>query len=346
MHLSNIATGLGLMAGIASAVPHRTLSARANSTSSSQTVVYWGQNGSGATENNDLSTYCTADSGIDVIVLSFLYQFGNGLTIPSGVIGESCFVSTTGEPQECDNVASSITKCQAAGIKVILSLGGASASYSLTSQAEAEAIGQYLWESYGGSGNTSVPHPFGNATVDGWDFDIESNEGNQYFQYMISKLRSNFASDTSKSYYITGAPQCPIPEPNMGEIIGNSTFDYLWVQFYNNNGYAPDPCSLGFNGGAPFNYNSWAKYLAGTPSKDAKIFVGVPASTLGANGNSGGAEYYITPADLASLVADTKGNSTFGGVMMWDAGYSDSNVVNGCTYAQQSHSILTTGSPC
>lgn len=344
MHVSKIAAGLGLMAGIASAVPHRTFSARANSTSSSQTVVYWGQ---GSNENNDLSSYCTADSGVDVVVLAFLYQFGSGSNIPSGVIGQSCYISTTGEPQLCDDVASSITKCQAAGKKVILSLGGASASYSLTSQEEAEEIGQYLWESYGGSKNTSVPHPFGNDTsVDGWDFDIETSTSSPYFQYMIAKLRSNFASDSSKTYYITGAPQCPIPEPNMGVIIGNSTFDYLWVQFYNNNEYKPDPCSLGFNNGAPFNYNDWVKYLAGTPSKDAKIFVGVPASTLAANGNAGGAEYYITPQQLSSLVSDTKGNSTFGGVMMWDAGFSDSNVINGCTYAQQAHSILTKGSPC
>ncbi|KAH8699059.1 class III chitinase ChiA2 [Talaromyces proteolyticus] len=346
MHLSKIASGLGLLASVASAVPHAKVAARSNSTSTPQTVVYWGTNGAGATENNDLSTYCENNAGIDVIVLSFLYEFGNGQEIPSGVIGNSCFVSTTGAPQECDNVAQSIPKCQEAGIKVILSLGGASSSYTLTSQAEAESIGQYLWESYGGSGNTTVERPFGNATVDGWDFDIELSEGQQYYQYMISKLRSNFASDSSKTYYITGAPQCPVPEPNMGVIIGNATFDYIWIQFYNNNNYAPDPCSLGYNGGAPFNYNDWVKYIADTPSKDAKLFVGVPASTLGANGNTGGAEYYITPAELATLVSQTKGNSTFGGVMMWDAGYSDSNTNNGCTYAQESHSILTTGSPC
>lgn len=32
--------------------------------------------------------------------------------------------------------------------------------------------------------------------------------------------------------------------------------------------------------------------------------------------------------------------------MMWSAGFSDSNVINGCTYAQQAHAILSTGQPC
>lgn len=169
--------------------------------SDSQVVVYWGQN----SENNDLSAYCGSSSGIDVLVLSFLYEYGNGINIPAGVIGNSCSVGTTGEGSQCDELASQIATCQAAGVKIILSLGGAAGSYSLQSQAEAEQIGQYLWDSYANSGNTSVPRPFGSTSVDGWDFDIELNLGSsQYYQYMIAKLRSNFASDSSKQYYITG----------------------------------------------------------------------------------------------------------------------------------------------
>lgn len=38
------------------------------------------------------------------------------------------------------------------------------------------------------------------AFVNGWDFDIESNSGNDYYQYLISQLRSNFASDPSNKY--------------------------------------------------------------------------------------------------------------------------------------------------
>lgn len=51
----------GLMATAAMAAPYR------RQTSTGQNVVYWGQNGGGTVENNDLSTYCTAEAGIDII---------------------------------------------------------------------------------------------------------------------------------------------------------------------------------------------------------------------------------------------------------------------------------------
>lgn len=311
---------------------------RAAAASEAKNVVYWGQNGGGTIENNDLSTYCTSASGIDVVVLAFLYQYGNGNEIASGIIGQSCFISTTGEPQECDALASAIGTCQANGVEVILSLGGAVGAYSLTSQAEAETIGQNLWDAYGKtSSNSSVPRPFGDNFVNGWDFDIEASSGNQYYQYLIAKLRSNFASDSSNTYYITGAPQCPIPEPNMQQIIVNSQFDYLWVQFYNNPG-----CSVN----TAINYNDWVSNVANTPSANAKIFIGVPASELGATGTASGAQYYLEPSELATLVGNYSSNPAFGGVMMWSAGFSDANVNNGCTYAQEAKHILTNGTPC
>lgn len=311
-----------------------------------QNVVYWGQNGGGTIENNDLGSYCQSNSGIDVLVLAFLYQFGRDTTIPSGTIGQSCFISNAGQGQNCDSVTAAIAKCQSAGVKIILSLGGATSSYSLQSQAQAEQIGQYLWDSYGNSGNTTVQRPFGSNAVDGFDFDIEVNSGSsQYYRYMIAKLRQNFAKDSSKKYYITGAPQCPIPEPNMGEIISNSQFDYLFVQWYNNNNYTV-PCALPINGNAPFNYNNWTNFISTTPSKDAKIFIGVPASTLAANGSPGGATYYATPDQLATIVNEYKSDAHFGGIMMWSAGFSDSNVINGCTYAQEAKHILVSGGPC
>ena len=348
MHFSTLFGAVGL-AGLASSAPtkvaERIVSRQAPG---AQNVVYWGQNGGGTIENNDLSTYCTSTSGVDVIVLAFLYQYGNGQNIPGGTIGQSCYISSSsGEGQDCDNVANSIPICQAAGIKVILSIGGAAGSYSLQSQSEAETIGQYLWDSYGNSGNTAVQRPFGNNFVNGWDFDIEDNPSgsSQYYQYLISTLRSNFSKDPKHTYYITGAPQCPIPEPNMGQIISTSQFDYLWVQFYNNNNYTY-PCALGINGDAAFNYQDWVSFIGQGPSKNAKLFIGVPASPLGANGSPSGSVYYATPSQLAGVVAEVKSDSHFGGIMMWSAGFSDSNVNSGCTYAQEAKNILLTGTPC
>ncbi|TQW00679.1 hypothetical protein V2A60_001735 [Cordyceps javanica] len=307
--------------------------------SGAQNVVYWGQNGGGVVENNDLAAYCDASAGIDIIVLSFLYQYGNGNTIASGTIGQSCFIATSGEGQNCDSLAKAIDTCKSNGVKVIMSLGGAAGAYSLSSKEEAETIGQNLWEAYGnlGGGNGGVPRPFGQTFVNGWDFDIESNSGNQFYPDMIAKLRGNFASDPSNQYFITGAPQCPIPEPNMNEIITKAQFDYLWVQFYNNPGCSVD---------GTINFDDWKKNVANTPSSNAKIFIGVPASPLGATGTESGAKYYLEPAKLASLVQEYKSDTSFGGVMMWAAGFSDANVNNGCTYAQEAKHILTSGSQC
>jgi chitinase len=170
MHL----TVLGILSLVASAAGASlpTLSLH-QAPSSSQNVVYWGQD----SENNDLATYCTSTSGIDILVLSFLYEYGNGVNTPSGVIGDSCYISTTGEGEQCDALASEIATCQAAGVKIILSLGGAAGSYSLQSRTEAKEIGQYLWDSYTNSGNTTVQRPFGDTFVNGFDFDIELNLG-------------------------------------------------------------------------------------------------------------------------------------------------------------------------
>ncbi|KAI2642188.1 class III chitinase ChiA2 [Xylaria nigripes] len=337
----SLSASVTLLAGLAAALPH-SMVPRQND---AKTVVYWGQNGGGTIENNDLSTYCTADSGIDIIVLAFLYAFGNGNDMPSGTIGQSCFISNTGEGQNCEALSEAITECQSNGVTIILSLGGAVGSYSLASDEEAATIGDYLWKAYGNSNATDVQRPLGQAFVNGFDLDLELNNGNEYYPTMISTLRSNFAQDPSNSYYITGAPQCPIPEPNMGMIIDNAKFDYLWPQFYNNNNYTV-PCALPINGNAPFNYDDWVSYTAGTPSADAKLFIGVPAAPLAANGGPAGATYYATPEQLSDIVSEYKSHERFSGVMMWAAGFSDSNVIDGCTYAQQVKSILSTGSPC
>ncbi|CAG8032278.1 unnamed protein product [Penicillium salamii] len=330
MKVLSVLVGLFVLIAAVAAAPHE-LQARANG---AQNVAYWGQDG----HVRDLSNYCNPSSGIDIVILSFLYEFGNGNNIASGTIGTQCYIAPNGQPQNCQGLASAIETCKSHGIKVILSLGGASGSYSLSSPAEAQAIGQNLWEAYGNTGgNPNVPRPFGSTFVNGWDLDIEAWAGNNYYQNLISQLRSNFGRDPSNRYYITGGPQCPIPEPFMQVIINNSVFDYLWVQFYNN-----PYCSNGGN----INYDDWVRNIANTPSRNAKIFLGVPASELASTGTSSGARYYMDPNTLAALVRQHQSSPAFGGIMMWSAGWSDTNVINGCTYAQQAKRILTTGHPC
>jgi chitinase len=298
-----------------------------------QNVVYWGQ----SANVTRLSPYCNPAAGVDMVILSFLSTFGNGQTIASGNIGPSCYISSLGEPYGCEQLALDIQTCQHNGIPVILSLGGGRGSYSLDSESEAELIGQNLWEAYGNANGTEgVPRPFGKTFVNGWDFDIENAIGTQFYPSLISLLRSYFEEDPNNTYYITGAPQCVIPEPNMQEIIQKSVFDYLWVQFYNN----PE-CSR-----PTLNYDSWVDLIKNTPSAGAKVFLGLPASPLAANGLQTGSQYYWEPAAVPSIIKAYQNSSAWGGVMLWDAGHSSNNINNNCSYAQQVQSILKSGTPC
>lgn len=71
---------------------------------------------------------------------------------------------------------------------------------------------------------------------------------------MVHSLREHFAKEPSRMFYISGSPQCPIPDPRLGEAIANAAFDFVWVQFYNTQG-----CSahnfVESNGNPGFNYD-------------------------------------------------------------------------------------------
>lgn len=305
-------------------------------------VVYWGQNDS----ERALGDYCASGQGIDVIVLAFLSTFGNGNT-PSGSFGDECDIDSSGNGS-CSTLGNDIDICKSNGIKVLVSAGGAGATYDLSGDSDADGVAWSLWNEWAAPSvvDSTAPRPIGDSFVDGWDFDVEANpnDSGKYLGEVVSKLRSNFASDTTNTYYISGAPQCPLPEENMGTAIQGAQFDWLYIQFYNN-----DECSayqLFDNDGGTFNYDDWVTYVAGTPSESAKLFVGLPASTLASTDNNSGAKYYVQPSDLVSLVSEYSSHAQFGGVMLWDAGYSDDNTADGCNYSQEVHSILNTGAAC
>ena len=61
------------------------------------------------------------------------------------------------------------------------------------------------------------------------DLDIEGGS-TAHYAAMIQQLRTHF-NGASKSYYITGAPQCPFPDAYLGSVINAVAFDALYVQF-------------------------------------------------------------------------------------------------------------------
>jgi len=113
----------------------------------------------------------------------------------------------------------------------LLSLGGAAGSYGFTSDSQAETFADTLWDLFGGG--TSTTRPFDEAIIDGFDLDIEGGSTTGYVAF-INRMRMHYVSDTSKTYYISGAPQCPLPDAYLNTALTAAYFDFIFVQFYNN----------------------------------------------------------------------------------------------------------------
>lgn len=141
------------------------------------------------------------------------------------------------------------------GKKIILSLGGATNTYQLTGGADGLAFADFLWGAFGPKtaawDNAGKPRPFDGPSgqaiaVDGFDFNIEHPSTGKFFSSifytphsqkpldnsegyiaLINRLRSLFPSS---NYLITGAPQCVVPDTNMGTMISQAKFDILYIR--------------------------------------------------------------------------------------------------------------------
>ncbi|KAG8492420.1 hypothetical protein CXB51_009686 [Gossypium anomalum] len=258
-------------------------------------AIYWGQN----SDEGTLAETC-ATGNYDFVNLAFLPTFGNGQTPMINLAGH-CDPYSNG----CTNLSSDIKSCQAQGIKVILSLGGGAGSYFLASSDDARQVAAYLWNNF--LGGQSASRPFGNAILDGIDFDIEGGT-NQHWDD-LAKYLSGY-SQQGKKVYLTAAPQCPFPDAWVGGALKTGLFDYVWVQFYNN------PQCQYTDGDITNLEQAWKQWTTDVPA--AKIFLGLPASPEAA-GNG-----FIPVSDLTSQVLPAiKGSAKYGGVMLWSKYYDD-----------------------
>lgn len=137
--------------------------------------------------------------------------------------------NTEGVPTDllktCPYIGPDVIACQQTyGKKIFLSIGGGNPNnYYIASNASGKKFAEFLWSAFGPVSATrrTVPRPWGNAVVDGFDFDTENilappaprNYMTSGYVSMINHLKYDlFPTDTSKSYYISGAPQCPVPD--------------------------------------------------------------------------------------------------------------------------------------
>ncbi|KAF8924106.1 glycoside hydrolase family 18 protein [Dissophora ornata] len=293
--------------------------------SKTNVVNYWGQNSVssvGGTET-DLVNYCQDDT-VDVFVVAFVYQIQNNMPVLN--LANHCGDTFSNGLLNCPKVGQDIKACQANGKKVIISVGGATGAYSLPDAASGQAFADNMWDTFlGGSSST---RPFGDAIVDGVDLDLESGSNAGYVQF-IASLRTKFAAQSSKNYYITSAPQCPYPDQATQAALASSWFDMVWVQFYNNY------CGVQSYGTGNFNFDTWNNWATSVSlNKDVRILLGVPGGPGGAGSG------VISASTLNTILNGIKSYSNFGGVMMWDAGIAQQSGL-AASAAQFLHGSIT-----
>ncbi|KAL8473673.1 hypothetical protein ACS0TY_030499 [Phlomoides rotata] len=254
-------------------------------------AIYWGQNGNEGT----LAQTC-ATGNFDFVNIAFLATFGNGQA-PMINLADHCDPTTDG----CTGLSSDIKSCQSKGIKVMLSIGGASGSYYLSSAQDASQVATYLWNNF--LGGTSSSRPLGDAVLDGIDFDIEGGT-DQHWDDL-----ARYLSGYRKKVYLSAAPQCPFPDAWVGGALETGLFDFVWVQFYNN-----APCQYS-SGGMKNLEDAWKQWSS---VKATNIFLGLPASPTAAGSG------FVSVKDLTSQVIPAiRGSAKYGGVMLWDKYHDD-----------------------
>ncbi|PLB43154.1 glycoside hydrolase [Aspergillus steynii IBT 23096] len=319
--------------------------------SKSNIAVYYGQ----GYDQPRLREICQ-DASVDIINLGFINVFpGQGAGgWPGSNFANQCDGTTyeiggvkTQLLSGCHQLAEDIPLCQAAGKKVLLSLGGATPdNQRILSENEALLFTDFLWGAFGPIDDAWVamdgPRPFGDVVVDGFDFDIEHNGGFGYAT-MVDRFREHFELIPDRTFYISGAPQCSIPDQQLGLAIAASVFDFVWVQFYNTAACsARNFFNIAGSGNGGFNYDGWVNVIQNGGNRAAKLYIGLPASESAANPG-----YYLTPEEVDTLVAQYMGRypETFGGIMLWEATASERNQINGTDYAEHMKNILVQRDP-
>jgi chitinase len=128
---------------------------------------------------------------------------------------------------------------------------------------------------------------------------------------LATSLRNLYATDTSKSYYLSGAPQCPIPDASI-PLAAMLQMDFVWVQFYNN-----PSCNVGSSGFIS-SIQAWSSQLNNGTQ---------PMLFLGAEAETGDGASYIPIADLQGNITSVKALNlpNFGGVNLWDGSQAVAN---------------------
>ncbi|KAI0428547.1 glycoside hydrolase superfamily [Xylaria sp. FL1042] len=280
---------------------------------SDNVATYWGQNSlGGANTQRPLIEVCESELNVDIINMAFL-------TSLSDIEGGLNFANSY-RPTEREIIA-----CQTQYNKtIILSLGGAvlGNTVALENEGSAYEISRRIWDSFGPSSISKpwVARPFGSASVDGFDLDIEVPYPNIHL--VARGLRSLMNSETAVSgrkFYLSAAPQCPFPDLNLNSILQGHTataLDFVFIQFYNNAG-----CDVRSPNGFWKSLENWSMWANAT---GARAFVGLPGGVT-AISEENRASYVEGSVFAANYVNKAKEFFGFAGIGVWDMSQLDSN---------------------
>lgn len=172
-----------------------------------------------------------------------------------------------------------------------------------------------VWKMFGPKASNSEYRPFGDAVVNGFDFDIQKPVPE--IEVFAGHLRE-VTNKADGEYFITAAPQCPFTDKNMADLLDQVSLDAVFVQFYNN----PECDVNSFASGNKNSFNfrewdNWARSMAA--NKKVKVLVGAPASPDATKSG------YADNDKLSNVMKYSKQYSSLGGIMFWDASHLDKN---------------------
>ncbi|KAI9340815.1 glycoside hydrolase superfamily [Obelidium mucronatum] len=286
-------------------------------------VKGWGLRPLSATENQrPLGWYCDTKL-YDTINLSFLSEFGGGdnhFTINFAANGLYKWDGTkqTSGYDSMEKVGLDIVKCQAAGVKIMMSLGGDKISSYKFAKGDGKRYAELFYNAFLGGPSTAVK-PFGaNVVLDGIELDVEKNPSDDtpgadptaWTPEMVDFVKT--IKQLSPKSLLAAVPQCSLAVPgylgkdrNMGDLLAQvpELFDYVIVQYYNN-----IECTYPFG----FNYKSWKGLFGGY------IFIGLPGDWTSAI--SGG---FLEPNSLQAVYDSIKADNQFAGFSVYDVSSSN-----------------------
>jgi chitinase len=136
----------------------------------------------------------------------------------------------------------------------------------------------------------------------------------------------------------------------MGTMIKHAQFDILYIQFYNTPSCSarnwisgnPDPNSpfipfVEKSTGFSASYGAWTEFLVGSASKNAKIYIGLPGSKQAVWDGS----FALGDYEARRLLKSYFCKANFGGVVIWEATYADSNIEKGLPFYRNIKNGLT-----